>query len=306
MKKYIITEEDYDIYSVNHKKRSPVLKVEGNKLFFNLNTFNLNGLSIENWLKENSKLLTHNVTSYSKGGSDEVYTYSENMLLHEVKLDDNEDYYISYKISEQAFKKDILQLNNLLKELDCLFHAVEPHESNKNTYGLAFRDLIIKSCTEVETHWKELMNLNNYKKSNLNTKDYCKLMEFINFGQELKLYNYPSYELITPFLNWNPEKPTKSLDWYNVYNELKHDRTNNLNKATLKAAIDSVSAVFILVAIRNHFDNSNLKNQSIEKVFTFNNKIKSSKWSFYGSPILSLKQNYIHYFNGFSKILVVF
>lgn len=297
MKKYIITEEDYDVYSMNLKKRSPVLKVDNNTLFFNNKTFDLNGLSIEDWLFENSKLLTHNVASYGKNGSDEVYTYNEKTLLKEVKLDDNEDYFINYKISEQAFKKDILQLNNLLSELEALFHVIEPDKTNNNTYGLAIRDLIIKSCTEVETHWKELMLLNDYKKTNLTTKDYCKLMEFINFNYELKLNNYPSYEIIIPFLNWNSEKPTKSLDWYNVYNELKHDRTNNLNKATLKSAINSVSAVFILVAIRNGFDNSSFSNNSINKVFYINNKIKASKWSLYGSPILSLKQNRLKYFN---------
>ncbi len=158
MKKFVIIEKEYDVYSFNLKKRSPVLKIENDVLFFNNKTYNLNGLSIEKWLNENSNLLTHNVSNSGKEGSSEVYTYNENFILQEVKLDDDEDYFINYKIDEQTFKKDILQLNNLLLELEKLFHIVEPNINNNKTYGLAFRDLIIKSCTEVETHWKELIS----------------------------------------------------------------------------------------------------------------------------------------------------
>ncbi len=167
MKKYVLIEEDFDIYSFSFKKISPVLKIHNNILLFNGKEFKLNGLTLKEWLSINGKLLTHTIPGSGKEGSnDEVYSYNDKMILKEVFLDENEDYYINYKIDEQTYKKDISQLNLLLSDLEQLFHFIEPEISNENTYSIFIRDLIIKSATEVETHWKELMRLNGYQKKN--------------------------------------------------------------------------------------------------------------------------------------------
>lgn len=307
MKKYVLIEEDFDIYSYSSssKKISPVLKVDKDILFFNNKEFELNGIPIEEWLPVNYEKLKHTIAGKGKDGSNEevityLYVYNEKMILKEVFLDENEDYIINYKIDEQTYKKDITQLNLLLNDLEKIFHYIEPDRSNEKTFSIFLRDLIIKSSTEVETHWKELMKLNGYKKDNLTTKDYSKLMEFINFNFHLKLENYPTYDEVIPFLNWNIENPTKSLEWYNVYNILKHDRTNSLNNATLYNAINSVGAVFILVNIRYSnlstlLNKIELKNE-IKTVFKISKSVKVSKWKLYSPYKTLMKTKYVKYF----------
>lgn len=305
MKKYVLVEDDFDIYEYSSKKISPILKIDNDKLFFNNKEYELNGLPIEKWLPLNYEKLKHTIASKGKDGSNEevityLYVFNENMILKEIFLDEDEDYFINYKIDEQTYKKDITQLNLLLTDLENIFHHVEPHKANKNTFSMFLRDIIIKSSTEVETHWKELMKLNGYKKENLTTKDYSKLMEFINFNFHIKLENYPTYDEVIPFLNWNIENPTKSLKWYNVYNILKHDRTNSLSNATLCNAINSVGAVFILVNIRYSnlttlHDKIELSNE-IKKVFKITKMVNVSKWKLYTPYKFSMKINYIKYF----------
>ncbi|WP_370408210.1 hypothetical protein [Tenacibaculum dicentrarchi] len=296
MKKYVLIEKDVDVHAFSFNKISPVLKVEKGVLFFNNRQFELKGLSIEEWLINNKNLLLHTIESGGKYGSNkEVYSYNEKMILKEIPLDEDEDFFINYKIDEQTYKKDISQLNLLLTDLEKLFYFIEPDKLNEENFSVFLRELIIKSSTEVETHWKELMKLNGYKKQFLTTKDYSKLMEFINFNFHLKLENFPSYEEIIPFSNWNIENPTKSLEWYNVYNKLKHDRTNSLNTATLKNGINAVGAVFILVHIRyNKKINNN--NNEINNVFKISKTVKTSKLKIYSHYKSLMKVNYLKYF----------
>lgn len=247
-------------------------------------------------MPKNHERLRHIIASKGKDGTGaEVitykYVYNKQIILKEIYLDEDEDFFINYKIDEQTFKKDITQLNLLLSQLEQIFHYIEPVISNEQTYGIFLRDLIIKSSTEVETHWKELMILNGYKKEGLTTKDYCKLMEFINFNFELKLVNYPNYREIIPFLNWSSESPTKSLNWYNVYNILKHDRTNSLDNATLINAINSVAAVYTLFSVRY----SSLS--EIQPLFRISKSVKTSKWKLYSIYKTFTRTKYLKYFD---------
>lgn len=300
VKKYVLKKKDFNLYNDNYlvieKNRTPVLIVDNDTLIFENKSYNLGGLKLEEWLENNKEELKHNISINGKNGTEEVHTYSENMVLEEVKLADDEDFYVTYIKSEQDYKKDVQQLNNILKELQNIFHFIEPDIQNEQTYGLAIRDLIIKTCTEVETHWKEIIYLNGYRKSNLTTKDYIKLKEFINFEHEIFLTDYPLYPKIEPFKLWNSENPTKSIEWYQIYNELKHDRTNMLSKATFKILILSVSALYILMLIRYDFD-SNLSNQGIISIFKSSKRSRKSKWKMNSISVLNfIKINRIKYF----------
>ena len=64
---------------------------------------------------------------------------------------------------------------------------------------------------------------------------------------------------ISPFKNWNPSSPTKSLKWYDAYNKIKHDRIENLSLATLDNAINAVCALITLLCIRWSIDSVDRK-----------------------------------------------
>lgn len=52
---------------------------------------------------------------------------------------------------------------------------------------------------------------------------------------------------ICPFKNWKSDNPTKSLDWYNRYNAVKHDRETEFPKATIQSLLEAISALFLLI-----------------------------------------------------------
>lgn len=294
VKKYVLAKEGTDIFDRSYRNRSPVLKVEDNTLWFNTLNFDLEGKEIEQWIKDNPEKLKHNQEDRSKPGTSEVFSVKENFKLFEVKLDEDEDFYITISKSDtEFFNRDFLIVNEIFEELKLMFNYIELTESHRNVYGLRIRDLIIKAATEVETHWKELMKLNGYSETRLNTKDYCKLLEFINFDLHLGLESYPHMGIFKPFENWNCNQPTQSLEWYSTYNSIKHDRTNTLSQATLDQAINAVGALYILATIRY---GEILTARKIQlKIFNRKNGIKFSKWHL-GSYSLSIPKKHIKYF----------
>lgn len=278
IKKYVLAKEEKYVYDNSYRQRSPVLRVENGILKFEKSEFDLEGKSLEEWIELNPEKLKHNEEDDSKPGSSEVFSAKNGYEIFEIKLDEDEDYYIKYsKSNTEFFEKDFIVINEIFNQLKLIFSFVEPIDKHLNIYSLKIRDLIIKASSEVETHWKELMRLNGYSKKSLNTKDYCKLKEFINFDLHLQLESYPTDTVFKPFENWDCELPSKSLEWYKVYNNLKHDRSNTLNQATLYQAINAVAAVYTMAAMRY---GEILSDRKIDlKIFKRKNTVKFSKWS---------------------------
>lgn len=83
----------------------------------------------------------------------------------------------------------------------------------------------------------------------LKTSNYVKLLPLLRLNEwSVALDGYVDYKLISPFADWSASMPTKSLSWYNAYNEVKHDREGNFEKATLEHLIDAMAAIHIIQA----------------------------------------------------------
>lgn len=151
---------------------------------------------------------------------------------------------------EKTLVKSIQQLKTLVDKLSEVLLHVYPSPNNYAVYGHEIRNLLILSCTEVEAQLagilKEHATLNNG--GILKTNDYIKLKDLLKLDKySVRFLHYPEITNIQPFLNWNEKQPTKSLDWYHNYNEVKHDREANFEKAKLKSVIDSICAIVILL-----------------------------------------------------------
>jgi hypothetical protein len=145
----------------------------------------------------------------------------------------------------QAIATTKILLNNLLS----LFETVNPDKANFSTYGIKIRNIIFLACTEVESSLSSVLRANGYTTERTwTTKDYIKLLKPMYLNDfKISYLLHPDLNSITPFINWNSEAPTTSLNWYKAYNETKHNREENLEKATLENAIQSVSAAIILL-----------------------------------------------------------
>lgn len=138
----------------------------------------------------------------------------------------------------------------LVTQLRDLFEAVEPVPKNKDAFGHAIRQLLVLAATEVESGWKAVLKSNHYgaDPERLSTKEYVKLLKVMRLdAYTVRLTRCPDWPTMKPFEGWNTDKPTKSLWWYDAYNATKHDREQNLERATLNAAVYAVAGAFVML-----------------------------------------------------------
>lgn len=139
--------------------------------------------------------------------------------------------------------------NMLVKTNQYVTHS----DKNKNVYSDEFSSIILLSCSEIDSLFKQLcLNFGFQSKSKyLKMKDYAHLIEkYINndFGlaTSIRTINDDSI-IIFPFENIDASKSYANLKWWKDYQSIKHDRIKNVSKGNLLNAVTSVAAQFIIL-----------------------------------------------------------
>lgn len=160
---------------------------------------------------------------------------------------DRENIYFNY-VNEQ-FLQDVRAYQNIQASLDQLFNYIEPSIANLSAYGHKIRELLILACTEVECLLVKTLLENGYQqRDRYSTNDYVKLKSILGLDRfEVKLTQYPSLKAFKPFHGWDDGNPTKTLPWYNAYNSVKHNRSDNITDANFEHLLDAMSAIHILL-----------------------------------------------------------
>lgn len=135
------------------------------------------------------------------------------------------------------------------KDLQELFDYIEPSDQNMKTYSYRIHALLVRTCIEVEANCKAILTENTYSKAteDLSMEDY----KLINSTHRLS-----SYEVILPgwqgkhgkrkpFIAW---RSGGSLDWYQTYNQTKHNRHTKFAEATFNTLLDAVAGLVVLLA----------------------------------------------------------
>jgi hypothetical protein len=152
--------------------------------------------------------------------------------------------------TKETFQQSSVSLRILLRKLNELFEIIEPHPSNLATYGHKIREILLLACMEVESSWAAVLREQDYnlvKEKSWGTNDYIRLLNpMLLRYYAISLRAYPSVAAFKPFENWNDAEPTSSLSWYDAYNQTKHNREQNLDKATLQNTIEAVMAAVIM------------------------------------------------------------
>jgi len=146
-----------------------------------------------------------------------------------------------YDVEVEAEMLDGLVAYQILAdELLELFETIEPVPPNYHVFGHKIRRLLILACTEVEVSWRRVLEMNGLRKPRYTTNDYIRLMVPMRLdGWQLSLPRYPQLGVFTPFATWDAANPTQSLQWYDAYNAVKHDR-RQIDKGTLQYTIEAV------------------------------------------------------------------
>jgi hypothetical protein len=149
-----------------------------------------------------------------------------------------------------SYTQSAVATASLFDQLVEIFRYVEPSAANYQTYGHKMRELLLLTCTEIETQWRTVREENTRKENwrdRYTTVDYLRLKEPLRLGDwSVILTDYGHLGEFTPFAKWSDTAPTKTLTWYDAYNAVKHHREAAFSKATLEAVLNASAALHIM------------------------------------------------------------
>jgi hypothetical protein len=147
-------------------------------------------------------------------------------------------------------------IKNLCLDMGEIFRRVEPDGNNADAiYGHEIRNMLALACMEVESSLKAILKVNHYPKAHkpgrptrYDTNDYVRLHKPLRLEEyTVRLSGYANIALFAPFAGWDINDPTRSLRWYDAYNETKHDREANFKAATLLQMIHALGAAHVMM-----------------------------------------------------------
>ena len=140
--------------------------------------------------------------------------------------------------------------NKLIKTNQFITHA----EKNKDAYSDEFASIILLSCSELDSLFKQLCLHYGVKSRGkyFSMEDYAPIIEKYSISEygvspSMRTLNDNEGIIILPFENINPLKPYGNVSWWKDYQSLKHDRIKNVSKGNLINALNSVAAQFIIL-----------------------------------------------------------
>ena len=164
------------------------------------------------------------------------------------------------------------------------FIKVVPLEHNHfGVYSPVLRDIIIRTCVQIEIFFKEwgkqecsmktdfplLTKYNEIGKNGFRKKERnWTIKDYVVFENEFNnrwsaIHVMPLNEDIFPFEKWTKEKD--SLWWWAIYNEIKHGGHKGKKNGTVHAALYTLAALF-LMHCKNHNSLSYLKKFNLNNI----------------------------------------
>lgn len=151
-------------------------------------------------------------------------------------------------------------------DLKHLFQYVEPSDSNLSVFSHRTYELLLRASTEFENNCKAILMANGYNtpiRKNWSIEDYYKTEAATRVSQYKLRINiwHPNAKILQPLKGWGCGH---TLDWYQDYNCVKHDRSRYFYKASLANTLDAVAAVFTVLYAQfgdNAFSAYNVANE---------------------------------------------
>lgn len=164
-------------------------------------------------------------------------------------------------VLDTRYSNDRAQLKraylNLERQLIHIFDYIEPDDRNLKVFSFELYSLLLRACTEVELNCKLILEANDA----VPIRRYFTMEDYIKIEKSSKLSKYkivlPNWKkldkntgklqycekILRPFSGFKKAAPV----WYQDYNSVKHNREDNLHKASLKNVINAVSGILVLL-----------------------------------------------------------
>ncbi|MEK7512440.1 MAG: hypothetical protein AAB575_05525 [Patescibacteria group bacterium] len=159
-------------------------------------------------------------------------------------------------------------------DLKRIIEFIEPADINENVFSHRLYELFLRCSTEFETNCKLILRYNGYENTDLTIIDYYKINKATKLSEyEIKINVWhDEVKIIKPFSDWSKGH---TLEWYQDYNMVKHDRSKNFNKANFKNVVTAASCVLGVLCAQfdeyafSLFHDEEITSQSDEDGFMF-------------------------------------
>lgn len=160
--------------------------------------------------------------------------------------------------------KYFLEMEN---RYDRIIKYVEFDKDHENVYSRENARTLIEICTYMEALFKQMLSLpdlakasavdqttlsqarSNVDKGKSNMNDYREVLEsYYRLSEQAVAIGtaHKSYDKVKPFEKFATQD---SPDWWDAYNDVKHDRFGHLRSATLKNVVGSLAGLFLVNVI---------------------------------------------------------
>ncbi len=163
----------------------------------------------------------------------------------------------------------------LEQDLVKTFDYVEPVAQNQKTYSHRFFEIILRAGTEFENVCKQILTENGFSQHKIDKSDIVtyfdiikdfELYEYVFFSPLLNDWTMPGWlgANLCPYMIWQGFanyddlitdcKTNNWKHWYQIYNEVKHNRETKFELANLENAVFSVVALGALLCSQYGMD----------------------------------------------------
>ena len=121
----------------------------------------------------------------------------------------------------------------------------ELHKDNFDTFSNGYALLIQVIGAELDTVFKKFCGFNTTDRKTIT--DYAQ--HILNNTPDIKgqKINVQEYDIeIQPFVNWDISQPAKSLQWWEAFTDIKHDRHERLKQAKQENVLNILGALYLI------------------------------------------------------------
>lgn len=191
---------------------------------------------------------------------------------------------------------------NIEKEFENLLYNIHLDDNQLNVYSSKTTDLLLRTCSEIESISKELYIKEGGKIPENKYLNFENAIKYLN--KEFKIENksiiinsyncFISNRIIKPFLKNTKRTGTNRLtyNWNNAYQNLKHNRFESIQFGNLENLLHGLTALFIL---NIYYKNESFHIGSDSNVSNFDLSLGSSIFSvsFHKEPEYTYKKEYL-------------
>jgi len=159
----------------------------------------------------------------------------------------------------RGWSSSIRAFEIIVEDFKKICEYIDPTDENFTVYSHRIYELFLRSCTEIESNMKNILDVNGYIKRGKNNKiiniKYWNISDYKKLEKGLKLSNYKVVlnflnkglgDEFSPYQNLAKGKSNK-LVWYQDYNNVKHDRDNRFHEANLENLIFAICGLFVIL-----------------------------------------------------------